>query len=265
MVETQAPYPRELRGEAVRRALVGLLVLQSDESIARITKELGVSDHSIGNWVERTTLNKTGGKSRPSPRSSHRDTAVSVTSTERILETPQPKVPVYQRVAFALAIILGVVTGLAVARTSVEQILSSFQVAAWSRSSPSLSLPDGIATNPQPSASAWTLLREGRLQEAQDTFLEILQTQPDRSDLWRGLVTVRTRMARGDPTVLRQQTRMYEGAIRRGGDTKEYYTPAAMQLLAAASYQAALEIERQRDPSHHGVLESPGLGKTGFR
>ena len=45
MPRSRPPYPPEFRAEAIR------LVKASDDSIARIAKDLGVSDQTLRNWV----------------------------------------------------------------------------------------------------------------------------------------------------------------------------------------------------------------------
>lgn len=47
MPPTRPPYPPEFRAEAIR------LVKASGESIAKIAKDLGVSDQTLRNWVRQ--------------------------------------------------------------------------------------------------------------------------------------------------------------------------------------------------------------------
>jgi transposase-like protein len=247
MRKTHAPYPPEFREEAVR------LVRQSGKSIRRVAKELGVSDQSLRNWVKRATMHGVGVQPDSSPRPLKGDNEQSVSDATGVLKTANRK-PAWLRILpFLLAIILGVVTGVEIHRTNIAQRFSAIHDITRSRSTLS-SLPvSQSAISPDALAGAWKMLSEGRLQEAQDMFLEILQAHPYQQRAWRGLVTVRHQIAHDDPVVLRQQTRVYEEAIKRGTDTEEHYTPSAMELLVTASDQAADEIESQSDPSHQGV------------
>ncbi len=88
----------------------------------------------------------------------------------------------------------------------------------------------------------------GRLEEAQDDFLQILLTSDARTDprVMQGLVTVRRQLARDDPAALRRQAAAYRQAIVQHVDTQEGYTPEAMELLAAASLLAADDLEAKR-------------------
>jgi cell division septation protein DedD len=103
-------------------------------------------------------------------------------------------------------------------------------------------------------AAAWKALDGGRLQEAQDGFLRVLSLDPGRNTAMRGLVAVRKRMAGEDPAVIRQQVKVYEDAVARGGTTDEYYTAAALQALVSASLKAADEVEAQRGRPTPAVL-----------
>jgi len=47
---TRPPYPDEFRAEAIR------LVKTSGETIARIAKDLGVSDQTLRNWVRQADV-----------------------------------------------------------------------------------------------------------------------------------------------------------------------------------------------------------------
>ncbi len=108
------------------------------------------------------------------------------------------------------------------------------------RSSPPPAAP--VAAE-EPHAKAWKLLRDGRLQEAQDAFLEILSFDANDKDALHGLVVVRQSMARNDPQALRRQAAEYWNAIKRGVDTGEHYTRRAMEQLIVASVEAARELE----------------------
>lgn len=116
--------------------------------------------------------------------------------------------------------------------------------------------------------SAQRLLAAGRLQEAQDEFIQVLLVAPDSEEAWIGLVQIRRRLARDDPGLLRRQAAAYQRAIARGEETDEHYTATAMRILAQASVQAAQEIERGIPPSSEGpgptsiVLEATPASPT---
>ena len=50
MPRSRPPYPQEFRAEAIR------LVKTSGDSIARIAKDLGVSDQTLRNWVRQADV-----------------------------------------------------------------------------------------------------------------------------------------------------------------------------------------------------------------
>jgi transposase-like protein len=247
MRNTHAPYPPEFREEAVR------LVRQSGKSIGRVAKELGVSDQSLRNWVKRATINGAGVRPDSSPRPLEGDSELSVSGATGVLKTVKRKPPLRRILPFLLAIILGVVAGIGIHRTNIVQRFSSIHDITRSRSTLSSLPASQSAISPDALAGAWKMSSEGRLQEAQDMFLEMLQEHPDQQEAWRGLVTVRQQMAHDDLVSLRQQTRVYEEAIKRGTDTEEHYTRSTMELLAIATHQAADEIESHSDLSHQGV------------
>lgn len=113
---------------------------------------------------------------------------------------------------------------------------------------PGLGLP-GTEVAGQPavrSEEARQLLASGRVQEAQDAYLTSLLLDPLDQVALKGLVSVRRRLARNDPALLRRQAATYEQAASEGGQTAEHYTPEAMELLAQASLLAAKEIESER-------------------
>ncbi|MDR7465583.1 MAG: hypothetical protein QN209_12975, partial [Armatimonadota bacterium] len=107
--------------------------------------------------------------------------------------------------------------------------------------------PAAPTTGPDPLyAEAKRLLNAGRLQEAQETYLALLLVDPLDQEAMRGLVTVRRRMARDDPELLRRQAATYQDAVTRGVETEEHYTIPTMELLAKASLLAAAEVEQER-------------------
>lgn len=52
MPGTTPRYPLEFKSEAVR------LVRSSDKSVSQVTKELGVSDNSLRNWVRQAEIDE---------------------------------------------------------------------------------------------------------------------------------------------------------------------------------------------------------------
>jgi hypothetical protein len=91
------------------------------------------------------------------------------------------------------------------------------------------------------------MLRDGRLMEAQDAYLEILVVTPDDEGAMRGLAAVRRRLALNDPSLLRRQAEAYGQAASQGVEISgEHYTRAAMALLAEASLRAAEEVEKSQ-------------------
>ncbi len=77
----------------------------------------------------------------------------------------------------------------------------------------------------------------------------MLLTTPGNQEALRGLVTVRRRLTRDDPVVLRRQATAYQQAMLRGTETEEHYTVEAMALLVEANLRAAGEIETERGAS----------------
>lgn len=165
---------------------------------------------------------------------------------------------------FDASSLLGVLVG-AVAAALFLLVLGAFDRSGGEAQvpvSPLLATPGTVRQVPQsppvspPSASrggsahAWTLLRAGRLNEAQDEFLQILLISvPDDQQAMAGLVEVRRRLANGDAAELRRQAARYRRAIVGGVETEEHYTPKAMDMLARASLLAAEGITAQRTPS----------------
>jgi tetratricopeptide (TPR) repeat protein len=85
-------------------------------------------------------------------------------------------------------------------------------------------------------------LAEG-LVRLQEQYLEIALTDPEDAQSLLPLVAVRRYIAGGDAALLRREAGRLTEAIRRGTETEEHYTAAAMALLAQASLLAAAEIE----------------------
>jgi hypothetical protein len=125
-------------------------------------------------------------------------------------------------------------------------------------SSPFPSTPARPPQQPTPAASSalqntlqeletagWKFLDVGQLHEAQDSFLRVLVTDPDRPRAMEGLVAVRRKMAGDNPDVVRQQVAPYRDAVARGAAPGKYYTPSAVKLLATAGQRALREIEAQ--------------------
>ncbi|HET8998978.1 MAG TPA: hypothetical protein VFP86_04970 [bacterium] len=105
--------------------------------------------------------------------------------------------------------------------------------------------------NPQTrSANARLLAETGRLREAQDAYLEILQNNSLDPVAMEGLVAVRRQLAADDPAVLRRQAAEYRQAIARRGETPEHYSRNSLEILAAASARAAAVIESKRIVAH---------------
>lgn len=105
--------------------------------------------------------------------------------------------------------------------------------------------------NPQTrSANARLLAASGRLREAQDAYLEILQNNSFDPVAMAGLVAVRRQLAADDPAALRRQAAEYRQAIARRGETPEHYSRNSLEILAAASARAAAVIESKRIVAH---------------
>lgn len=105
--------------------------------------------------------------------------------------------------------------------------------------------------NPQTrSANARLLAASGRLREAQDAYLEILQNNSFDPVAMEGLVAVRRQLAADDPAALRRQAAEYRQTIARRGETPEHYSRNSLEILAAASARAAAVIESKRIVTH---------------
>jgi hypothetical protein len=221
MGKTHPPYPQKFREEAVR------LVRGSGKSIGRVAKDLGISDQSLRNWVKHADLDR---PYRPS------SLGVWQPTLRRIL------VPL-------LVLVAGAAVGVVIHRAGITERLSFRHAIEQLRDKLPSPSSSRSAILPNHRSVAWKMLNEGNLREAQDGFLEILQFDPNEQDALRGLVTVRQRMAQNDPVALRRQARVYQDAVRRGVETEEHYTASSLQALAAASQQAADEIESQNKPS----------------
>ena len=106
-------------------------------------------------------------------------------------------------------------------------------------------------TNPYArSATARMLATSGRLHEAQDAYLEILQTNPVDPGAMEGLVAVRRQLAADDPAALRREAAAYRQVLARGGETPEHYSRDSLEILAVASLRAAAAIESTRGGAH---------------
>jgi len=110
-------------------------------------------------------------------------------------------------------------------------------------------------------AAAAKALGAGDLLGAQNEYLTILLSiDPGNNDALRSLVTVRRRWTHDDPAALRRDAGTYRRAITDRTETKEHYSPQALEILADASLRAADEIERSRKlptgGAGHGVPAS---------
>jgi hypothetical protein len=106
-------------------------------------------------------------------------------------------------------------------------------------------------TNPYArSATARMLATSGRLHEAQDAYLEILQTNPVDPGAMEGLVAVRRALAADDPAALRREAAAYRQMLARGGETQEHYSRDSLEMLVVASLRAAAAIESTRSGAH---------------
>ncbi len=98
-----------------------------------------------------------------------------------------------------------------------------------------------------PSEAARQKLLAGRIEEAQNDYLQLLLSGPYRNDprVLQVLATIRRRLAHDDPALLRRQAAGYREAIAQKVETDQHYTPEAMELLAQACFIAAKELEGQ--------------------
>lgn len=115
------------------------------------------------------------------------------------------------------------------------------------------------------SATARLLATSGRLHEAQDAYLEILQVNPVDPVAMEGLVAVRRRLAADDPAALRRQAASYRQAIAGGGETPEHYSRDSLEILAVASVRAAAAIESTRSNAHRTEATPTIRGMSGPR
>ena len=99
------------------------------------------------------------------------------------------------------------------------------------------------STSRQLIESATKRASAGELREAQELYLQVLLINPDDQAAMQGLVRVRRLMAGNDARALRRQAATYRRALTQGKETGEHYTAVAMDLLAAASLQAAAGLE----------------------
>ena len=110
--------------------------------------------------------------------------------------------------------------------------------------------------------AAMRMATAGRLQDAQDEFLEILVLAPHDENAMRGLVAVRRRMSGDNAIELRRQAAAYQQTAAHETDTSEHYAPEAMSFLASASVRAAEEVEATHRQAHQ-VPERRSAGAVG--
>lgn len=117
--------------------------------------------------------------------------------------------------------------------------------------------------------AAAALLKTGKLQAAQDRYLDIyFVVSPENPEALNGLVQVRRRAANNNPALLRRQGEAYKAAARRGRDGADHYTSQALWLLARASYLAIAQMELEDQGRVPVVAEVPptvsrGAGRPG--
>jgi LysM repeat protein len=118
-------------------------------------------------------------------------------------------------------------------------------------------------TSPQYEGALQKLLA-GRVEDAQDDFLQILLTSGPSSDrrVMQGLIRARRQLAHDDPVVLRRQAAAFRLAIAQKRESPEGYTPAAMELLAEASMRAATELEVAKTGKHQAPTPETGSAQT---
>lgn len=135
----------------------------------------------------------------------------------------------------------------------------TLQIPSWPsiRSSPQRPVPPrpDVASSPtskgaqdSPASSQYDVamqkLQAGRLEEAQEDFLQMLLLSGSYDPrAMQGLIRVRRQLAHNDPAQLREQAATFRRAIAGKGEIRGGYTPAAMELIAEASQRAALELE----------------------
>gem|GEM_PF-5697734 len=166
------------------------------------------------------------------------------------------------------AVLLGVFLASVLAGVSLSGSLGLWrgsQRAASPRGAPP-ALPSPAGAIPpvvrQRLASAEERLVAGDLRAAQNDYLVILlSVDPDSAPAWRGLVAVRRRWAGEDPVKLRRQAEAYRLAIARGGESRQHYSPQALELLAKASLRAATELETERPISPPTVARTAPRSK----
>ncbi len=165
------------------------------------------------------------------------------------------------------------------AGAAAASLLFNFTVEIKPRARPAVSAPSSSPASLPPPAqaaspasryeAAWQMVLAGRLHEAQDEYLEMLTAGPDTDQrAMQALVKVRRRLARDDPSVLRQQAAAYRRAIDLGVETEEHYRPDAMEVLVTASLIAAKDIEaerlgRPRRASEEGTPEASAAAPKG--
>lgn len=106
--------------------------------------------------------------------------------------------------------------------------------------------------------AADVMVAAGKLQEAQERYLDVLLTVgPANQRAVLGLIRVRRRLASDDAALLRKQSDTYTLAAERGITTSEHYSRTAMWLLAKTSLIAAAEIEMSKFPSNPTAAQPP--------
>lgn len=105
--------------------------------------------------------------------------------------------------------------------------------------------------------AAAALLKTGKLQEAQDRYLDVLLTMSSENpEALDGLVQVRRRATTNNAALLKRQGEAYKAAARRGGGG-EHYTSQALWLLARASYLAIAQMELEDNGRSTAAAQAP--------
>jgi hypothetical protein len=116
--------------------------------------------------------------------------------------------------------------------------------------------------------AGWQALQAGRAQDAQDYFLRVLVTDPNRPKAMKGLVAARRKMAGDDSQLIRKQMVQYQEAVTQGKASRLSYTVPALELLVSASERALRQIEAEGERAAVSALPAmPGtspnrLGQT---
>jgi hypothetical protein len=115
-----------------------------------------------------------------------------------------------------------------------------------------------------------------RLRAAQDEYLQALVFDPSNAKALQALIAVRRKLAGDNPAVLRRQAKIYRQALAEGKQV-EYYSRAALAILAQVDELAAAVIEKERrarqlaptvtpTPTRQSALpRSPEVSRMGSR